>query len=403
MIESLSRRASLRAALSTAAVLALAWGSTACKPVPIASGSTTTSPSATSASPAAGSTSEADWQAKMSAIDQPGPGCFQASYPNLAWVQVACTTPPAYPQPPAVPGPRPSVSGILNDVTAYVPSARIVNALGSFDRVVGVLGETGPVGNAGPKIPNAYSLQLNTNHFNSQWCSGSTNPECMGWEQFVFDNAGVKASVYIEYWLIQYNMQTCPDPSWNKFSFTGETDVYCWKRSDVMPVPPVPIVFLASLKLLGIVNNRLRANDDVVRLWVGRRLMFSTAGPDIGAAGAWTLRAPGIGWNEAEFNVLGDGGNSNGGGMASFLPFEGLDIHGHIDISALTTTISPWPTAPVYTSAAAVCESGTFTAETNNLKFAAPPPPPAPVGPSLVFHENLKGGAKPPCAGAMPS
>jgi hypothetical protein len=295
------------------------------------------------------------------------------------------------------------VSGIQNDVTAYVPSARIVNALGSFDEVVGVLGEIGPIANAGLPVPNAYSLQLNTNHFNSQWCRGSTNPECMGWEQFVFDNAGATASVYIDYWLIQYNMQNCPDITWKPFSFKGEADVYCWKRSDVVPVvPAIPIFVLANLKLKGIVNSRLSSTDDEVHLWVGHT-MFSTAGPDIGAADAWTSGSQGIGWNEAEFNVLGDGGNNNGGGMASFLPFEGLDIHGHIDISALTTTISPWPTAPVYTSAAAVCESGTFTAETNNLKFAAPPPPPAPDGPSLVFRENFAGGARPPCAGARPS
>jgi hypothetical protein len=279
-------------------VIVLAWSSTACTPVPIVTSPATTSP--VTASPAATSTIQTGWQTRITTIPRPGPGCFTASYPTLAWTPVACTTPPPYPQVPA-PGPLPAGGGVLDDVVAYVPLTGISSATGSFDRVSGVTREDGPIGNAG-MVPNAYSLQLNTKPFLVPGCPGPNNPDCRAWQQFVFDNASVSATAYIQYWLIKYN-QDCPDSTWKPFSFNGSTDIYCWKDNPAgpVPVPAEPIDDLAHLRLTGAVTKTgdgLILTDDPPL--AGHPSAYALSGPDIGAV---------TGWDTAEFNVFGDGGD----------------------------------------------------------------------------------------------
>jgi hypothetical protein len=100
----------------------------------------------------------------------------------------------------------PAIIGRGDDIGAYVTSGTISQATGSFDHALRVR-ESGPVNNTGPMIDNAYSLQLNTNHFASPKCS--QNLHCVAWEQFIFANDGSSAIAMIEYWLIGYN-QDCP-------------------------------------------------------------------------------------------------------------------------------------------------------------------------------------------------
>jgi hypothetical protein len=368
MTQSPRRRASLRAVLGTATVIVLAGALIACTPIPVATGST---PTSSIVSPVATATSQAAWQATISTIPQSGSGCFTVNYPRLAWDPVACTASPPYPQAPGR-GLLPAIVGGTNDIGASNSSGLISTAVGSFDHVAGVIGEDGPIGNSGSVVDNAYSLQLNTNRFGYTACMGSPNRNCQLWEQFVFDNAGGTASAYIQYWLVGYNAP-CPDSTWNQFSYTGKTDIHCWKNDDdgAVAVPAQPISSLASLRLRGTVTPS------------GDRLILSTPGT------AYLVTGPEVGakyrWNEVEFNVLGDGGNSNGGGQANFK--GDVDIQPHILING--------------GAAAPTCVPDPVTAETNNLDFALPPPAPGPPG--LMFHENAAHSVPVGCAAATTS
>jgi hypothetical protein len=326
------------------------------------------------AEPAPPTRNQQAWQNEIAQVPQPSKGCFTADFPDTRWQEVPCTATPPYPQPPRR-GPRPQVVGDGNDVAARVPSGFISNAIGSFDKVTNVTSESGPIGNTGPSIPNAYTLQLNTNFFTSTACAASPNPGCLGWQQFVYENYGTGGRAYIQYWLIEYNT-TCPaGAGWNQFSFTGFPEIYCYKNNSLgaVPVPNQPITNLKNLSLSGVAT----AGGDSVTMFVGGTA-YSKAGDNAVNAAA--------GWNVAEFNVFGDGGNSAGGGMATFNAGASLTVR----------------TRVVYGGTAApICVAQGFTAETNNLSFGTPAPTPTQPGPAMMFVESTVGGATANCAAAV--
>ncbi|TCO60664.1 hypothetical protein [Actinocrispum wychmicini] len=312
--------------------------------------------------------SQQDWQLRMAQADQPSKGCFTADYPRVAWRSAACAPAPNVPQVPKHgPPPLGLQIGNGNDVSARerpggVP---IRNSIGSFDFVVGVTSESGQIGNAGPSIANAYSLQLNTNYFFTARCAGSPSSDCRGWQQFVFANDGAAGSVFIQYWLIKYNAP-CP-PGWTPFSFTADTDIYCWRNDPLgaLPVPAQPITNLANLKLSG----RADGAGDRVTLSVGM-FSYSLTGND-----ALGLGVPGGKWLDAEFNVFGNGGNSGGGGKAEFN--AGARLRPRVQI----INGYPIPLKPL-------CNEFGFAGETNNLNFPNSAPPMTGPAPSLVFNED---------------
>src|SRR5262245_50744999 len=55
-----------------------------------------------------------EWRDELSKIPHPKKGCFTAAYPSKEWQEVACTTTPAYPQPPRN-GPKPLTIGNGNN------------------------------------------------------------------------------------------------------------------------------------------------------------------------------------------------------------------------------------------------------------------------------------------------
>jgi hypothetical protein len=130
-----------------------------------------------------------DWEREMHLKRVPRQGCFRAAYPRTDWEEVQCVPAPKLPQVPRH-GTRPLVIGNTNDSSAQAPSGFIQTAIGSFENITNVTSESGPISNTGPPINNAYTLQVNTNPFTSSACSGSPNPGCQGWEQFVFWNDG---------------------------------------------------------------------------------------------------------------------------------------------------------------------------------------------------------------------
>jgi hypothetical protein len=311
-----------------------------------------------------------EWGRVMHLTRLPKAGCFEASYPATAWQEVPCKKPPAVLMVPRK-GPRPFTIGNTNDVSAQAPSGTISQAIGSFDSVTGVTSESSPIGNSGGPVNNAYTLQVNTNPLTSTACGGSPNPSCRGWEQFVFFNDGTAGSVFIQYWLLRYNT-TCP-AGWGQFQFTGQTDIYCVRNATMgAGTPNQPIGNLANLTLSGTANP---AGDSV---------SFSTGTHVYGAAGDNSVAAASA-WQFAEFNVFGAGGNSAGGGGATF--------NSGASIVPRTRIIYGGTGAPL-------CAAQGFTGETNNLNFGPGTPAVAPPGPAVVFTESTAGGAASNCAAA---
>ena len=112
-------------------------------------------------------------------------------------------------------------------------------------------------------------------------------------------------------------------------------------------------------------------------MFVGNTAFTATGDNAVGAAGGWTT---------AEFNVFGDGGNSSGGGKATFNSGSAVTVR--------TRTIYGGRAAPT-------CVAQGFTGETNNLSFG----PSAPTacsqpGPAVEFNESSAGGAASDCAAA---
>jgi hypothetical protein len=315
-----------------------------------------------------------DWRTSMVQIPLPGRACFQAAYPSKLWLAVPCTTPPPFPMVPRR-GPRPLTVGNANDVSAQAPTGFISSTTGTFT-VAGVTNESAPIGNSGSPVADAYSLQINTNFFTSSSCAGSPNPACKAWEQFVFYNFGSAggSGLYIWYWLIEYNAACPAGEGWTQFSFNGSSAIYCYKFNSLggAPVPNQPITNLGQLAMTGTVS----ATADQILLSTGT-MMYSVPGDNSVNAAA--------GWQMAEFNVFGPGGNSAGGSQASFNS---------------GSTINP-RTEILYGGAdPPICNAEGFTAETNNLSSGPTAPAASPPGPALIFTESSAGGATSACAAA---
>jgi hypothetical protein len=299
-------------------------------------------------------------------------GCFNAAYPRTEWQEVPCKAAPNIPMIPRR-GPRAFVIGNANDIAASAPTGNITQAIGHFENISNVTSETGLIGNSGTPVNDAYSLQINTNFFTSTACSGSPNPNCQGWEQFVYFNNGTSGSAFIQYWLLRYNT-TCP-AGWNQFSFTGQTDIYCWRNDGggAVGVPNQPITNIANWTLTGMAN----ATADSVAMSTGANVFTQNGDNSVNASSGWTA---------AEFNIFGAGGSAAGGGQANLNAGASLNTRTEI----------------IYGSNAAPnCVAQGFTGETNNLSFGPTAPTASPPGPAVIFTESSAGGATSNCAAAV--
>ncbi|HEY2361438.1 MAG TPA: hypothetical protein VGK36_10005 [Candidatus Angelobacter sp.] len=314
-----------------------------------------------------------DWALSMHKKTAPKKGCFTATYPDTEWKEVPCKAAPKIPMVPRR-GVRPFVVGNANDVSAEAPTGFITQVIGHFENITNVTSETGLIGNSGTPVNNAYSLQINANFFTSTACSGSPNPSCRGWEQFVYFNDGSSGSVFIQYWLIQYNA-TCPaGQNWNQFSFTGSTDIYCFKNDSAgaVGVPNQPIINIGNWTLTGTATS----TGDSVAMSTGTNVFTVNGDNAVNLSNGWTT---------AEFNVFGAGGSSAGGGQANFNSGASVDTR--------TEIIYGGTTAPN-------CVAAGFTGETNNLSFGPTAPAATAPGPAVIFQESIAGGATSDCAAA---
>ncbi len=297
------------------------------------------------------------WRKDVARVPLPRKGCFTSSYPSAEWQEAPCTTAPAFPQPPAR-GPRPATVGNGADVSAEATTGHISEAVGSFDSVTGVTSEKGINPYTGSTEANIFSLQLNANFFATPTCNGASNPSnCQGWQQFVFDNAGGDA--YIQYWLIDYNA-TCPS-GW----FTWETD--CYTNSNAVSVPAQTIANLANLRVTG---EAVSGGMDTFIMAAGSAL-YSVQNED-------SVVHLAQGWQEAEFNVFGDGNGTE----ANFNSGSTIVVRTSVDYGS--------PNAPS-------CVAQGFTGETNNLSFGTAPAAHAEELPAAVFTESSAGRAASSC------
>jgi len=245
---------------------------------------------ATAATPQKGQVGK--WQQAMAKLKVPGKGCFTASYPKVGWARTTCKKAPHHPYPP-VHGPQPQAVGNGVDISALV-TGQLTSATGSFGSVSPGIAETGQQNGHGPQVANTFSLQLNTKPFSSPACSGSPNPGCQGWEQFVYSTTS--NDVFVQYWLLRYN-RTCP-AGWNTFHFDPpDSDTYCWRNSTSSPLTSAALT-AAGLTGTMLTGSAASGGNDTVAM--------TTASGHGTATGADSLLHLAGRWQEVEFAVVGD-------------------------------------------------------------------------------------------------
>lgn len=315
---------------------------------------------------------KAQWQAALAQVKEPGSGCYHASYPSLQWHAVTCAAAPKWP---VVPGPArparsaarggPAVIGDGSDYSAQV-SGLISKATGSFHRVSPAITEKGKVGNEGPDVKNAFSLQLNSQFFSgSPACSGSSDPAaCLGWQQFVYTyQSSTVGYVFMQYWLINYNA-TCP-AGW----FTYSNDCYTNSPASTLPGGPVKAKQLSKVKLSG---SATAGGSDKVALTIGtgKAALVSNADSVVDLAAFW---------NTTEWGIFGDGG----GAEAIFDADTALEAR-----TVLKATSSSAPS----------CVSAGYTGETNNLNLIGTPALGKKTSPTMASEQTNAASGNSTCA-----
>jgi hypothetical protein len=307
------------------------------------------------------------WRRELLTKPLPSNGCFTAVFPEQAWRPEACK--PATPHKAYLPNPNPmrridQVGGTGPDFIATV-TGHIGVSEGSFDSASGITGS------------GSYTLQLNTDFFKTNVCSGSPggmNGTCRGWEQFVYTSDG---AAFIQYWLFKYGPTgtMCPTPrhtgcnstsvfsdGWCPFD-AGNGLIHCAINAGTEPsgVSSRPLSSLASLKVAGAAASG-GINDAIT---------FTDSGAPHAASGDNRFPDLGSQWQQAEFNVFGNGGGSQ------------VTFNSGANVRVRTEVLSG-------TNAGPGCSLGSFTAEASHLTLSNTPPGSAAhtPGPALVFDQQ---------------
>jgi hypothetical protein len=144
----------------------------------------------------------------------------------------------------------------------------------------------------------------------------------------------------------------------------------CFTNSAAVNVPAQTITNLGNLSLTGQANS---SGNDIFIMAVGSNV-YSVQGVD-------TVVFLAQGWQDAEFNVVGD----CCGSQANFNAGSTIVVRTSVNYGTLN---------------APSCLGQGFTGETNNLNFAAPPAAIHGTFPAILFTENSAGGAPSACASA---
>jgi hypothetical protein len=290
----------------------------------------------------------------------PRHGCFKAEYPRLAWQELPCVTPPNIPMPPRR-GPLPDVVGNGYDYSAQV-TGTFTSVIGSFDWVT-TTGEKGFTYQSPTiQVADAYSLQMNTNFFNSPpACAGAANPAaCLGWQQFLYSSKSAGSEIFMQYWLINYG-NTCPS-GWNTYGS------HCYRNSSSLTIPLIPATSLGQTSIAASVS---AGGDDRLDLSIGATVYAVTSPDDIVSLASY--------WNTAELTVVGD------------CCYYSADFDPNTSIATRVTVHHGTTTAPQ-------CVLQGFTGETNNLNLGSTPQIPTQASPTLRFDEASSAVAVPACA-----
>jgi von Willebrand factor type D domain len=342
------------------------------------------------------------WRQKVLHTPQPTKGCFTASYPDIAWHEVACSTEPVKIRlPKRGGGMRTAIIGDVNgDFSAQV-TGHISKAEGSIGNITGLTSESSMMfGTA-----NSYGLQLNTDYFTTSVCSASPYlgaayvgtlyyGACRGWEQFLFNSSG---GAGIQYWMPNYGPAgtSCPAPhhagcvatyvytdGWCEFQFTPTGPVNCvvgGMNIDALPptVPrPLDIMMVDQVKVMGTTAGVSGSAVDAAIITFGTMMNSASGGnffPDLATQ-----------WQKAEFNLF--------GGCCADQAVLNTGTTMDVTIAVTSGTADPPD-----------CYFGSFTGETNNLTLIELMGPVMHTGtPSLVFRQsNAPGSVAATCAGAV--
>jgi hypothetical protein len=242
---------------------------------------------------------QASWRADIARIEVPADGCFHAAYPNLYWEAVPCGVgqPRTHSAPPKVRGGADTV-GNGKDYAAEV-TGLISSGLGTFPTVTGVTSEksvgVASFGDGGILGANEYTLQLNTNaNGTTPVCKG--NSGCTVWQQFIYGTdylAKGEADTFIQYWLLGWGDSACPT------GFATDDEGDCYRNSKYATTPDIKGTDIGGETLRG---SAASGGNDVVT--------FTYGGDSYAVTEKDTILDVASVWNEAEFNVVGDGGGS---------------------------------------------------------------------------------------------
>jgi hypothetical protein len=350
-----------------------------------------TVPGGISAAPAADSDAVARESLRSFVTNNPptGKGCFHVSYPDLVWEPVACKQTPLRAHPVHV-NSQAEVPDVVGDTHDYAVVAQglILDAEGDFTQsAVGEVSSVGVAafGNQGILGSNEYSVQLNTNTDSHSTPSVCDRKACTVWQQFVYATdedvvipyLDVGAGLFIQYWLLDWS-GSCPS-GWHTSASGKKTD--CYMNSNTTLLPDLPITHLGEVSMYAYA---IPGGQDGVVLNYGQEAWTATGDDSV-------LDISSV-WNEAEFNVVGDGGGSE----AVFNSGSSITVKISLDDGS---NAEP----------ACVPGSGT-TGETNNLNLgtcqAGVPVYPARFPYTMEFNESLP--ATPPpvithCPGGITS
>jgi len=236
------------------------------------------------------------WRETIGHVALPKKGaCYHASYPSSEWREVNCIIAPNRPFAQWLPNENKikSMAAAANGQIQTVGNSvdYVAKVQGLIGTAAGQFAPSNVTTETGAAGANDYSLQLNSNFMNTAVCSG--HPNCLAWQQYVYSSG--EQALFIQYWLLNYG--TCPS-GWNTYSSD------CWKNSSAVAVPTFPITELSSLAL-----------------WAGAAtdtdtILLTTGSFPGGGDASYSFTAPdsvldlATGWNEAEYNIFGDGGGS---------------------------------------------------------------------------------------------
>lgn len=305
-----------------------------------------------------------EWHKEMIGVRLPKKGCFKAVYPKKVWIKAKCASSQHWLYRAAA---GRGFVGKGNNYSAEVTSEKnIFTSIGSF--------VNGNVTSGSANLqPANYSLQLNSQEFDTPACAGTKNPDgCKGVQQFVY--VPTIAGGSIQYFLLNYrtvDWNVCPEPNapgrntnWRP---SGLWDCTRFSKFSIAG-PEEPIADLTQLSLGGTAQS---GKWDILTVRIGTS--------ELRAMNEDNILNLADGWRMAEFGVFGNGNGS----QATFNPGTTLIVR--------TSVINGTTDAPK-------CVNTGVTGESNSLCLVSPCSRYGGETPAIVFTMSNVPNAAALCA-----